>query len=394
MAEDLESFKRIIAQKNLERLSRLELIQPPPPSDGADDVDAHCNLGKTILEYWTSRNKESIEKAIKAQAQQQYIEWQGSKGKDTKRLKSAIDLYLDAASEINQVAEDWNMEFIQICDLPDQGPDKQPSWSGPYCGVFVTKEAQKDRPFMGLVFKGTKVNRTGEIQTDINYQLKDAGDFLKNQQVSEGVYTGLFTEFEDKDKGKYKPYNHIAETLGVIAQRLHKEDGSTVRLHVTGHSLGGSYSSLCTAQLLIDVPGLEPHFKMGDEYTFGAPRVGSDNWANMNAELMEEGEGQMWRIVNRDDLVTDVPPTDILPYQGFYHVDNGFRIFKDAPPEPIQSERNGPPPKGRNFKSWEDLKKAIFKDDRYHFPHSYRKSLRHAIQSTSSNPSAEESDSD
>lgn len=85
---------------------------------------------------------------------------------------------------------------------------------------------------------------------------------------------------------------------------------------------------------------------MGDAYTFGSPRVGSQSWADMNAKLVDIHEGQLWRIVNSDDIVPLVPPSDLKPDVGFYHLDTGVRIFTDYPPAPIPTERGGPPPTG------------------------------------------------
>jgi hypothetical protein len=257
-----------------------------------------------------------------------------------------------------------------------------------------------------LVFKGTSPFNLREILVDKNYQLVPAVDFLQDQSVSEGVYTGLFGDFSEKDKPSYKPYNHIVEQLDAIAKALPRDEGTTIRAHVTGHSLGGSYSSLCSAQLLIDVPKLLPGFKMGDEYTFGAPRVGSNDWALMNRSLATEGDGQIWRIVNSGDLVPQVPPTDLFKItDSFYHTDQGVAIFEDKAPEDIASEINGPPPPGRKFKSWKELIRAIL-DSRPHckfnsriflstlltlsiVPDSYYNSMVEAIKTTTKGENTE-----
>ncbi|KAJ4134128.1 hypothetical protein NW765_008159 [Fusarium oxysporum] len=97
---------------------------------------------------------------------------------------------------------------------------------------------------------------------------------------------------------------------------------------------------MCSAQLLIDASKFLPGFKMGDEYTFGAPRVGS-----------------------------------------FYHTDQGVTIFNDKAPQDIASEINGPPPPGRKFTSWKEFKRDVI-DAGPHLPNSYYKSMVEAIKTT------------
>ncbi|KAM5368530.1 hypothetical protein BFJ70_g3615 [Fusarium oxysporum] len=88
---------------------------------------------------------------------------------------------------------------------------------------------------------------------------------------------------------------------------------------------------MCSAQLLIDASKFLPGFKMGDEYTFGAPR--------------------------------------------------GVTIFNDKAPQDIASEINGPPPPGRKFTSWKEFKRDVI-DAGPHLPNSYYKSMVEAIKTT------------
>ncbi|KAI7761165.1 hypothetical protein LZL87_001980 [Fusarium oxysporum] len=335
MTTDMGNLNRFVAQKNLERLQYYDIALTDPASDSNAIIGDKCKLAYSILKNWSDKNPDSIKKAIEA-------------------------TYISAADEINNVAKLWGMQFMQICDLPRQGYEEQPKWSGPYCGAFYTTEVQKSTPFIGLAFKGTSPFNLREILVDKNYQLVQAGDFLQGQSVSAGVYNGLFGDFSEKGKPSYKPYNHIFEQLGVIAKSLPRDEGTAIRAHVTEHSLGGSYSSMCSAQLLIDAPKFLPGFKMGDEYTFGAPRVGSNDWALINRSLATDGDGQIWRIANSDDLVPQVPPTDLFKIEGsFYHTDQGVTIFKDKDPQDIASEINGPPPPGRKFTSWKEFKRDV-----------------------------------
>ncbi|KAI3583053.1 lipase [Fusarium oxysporum f. sp. albedinis] len=338
MATDMDNLNRFVAQKNLERLQHYDITLPDPASDSNAIIGDKCKLAYSILKKWSDKNPDSIKKAIEAQVfgQKNPIDWNiaflpfmesmavylRDYGKilaacekyaqcqdpevDTtpEDLEDAISTYISAADEINNVAKLWGMKFMQICDLPRQGFEEQPKWSGPYCGAFYTTDAQRSTPFIGLAFKGTSPFNLREILVDKNYQL---------------VQGGLPTR---------SPYNHIFEQLGVIAKTLPRDEGTTIRAHVTGHSLGGSYSSMCYAQLLIDASKFLPGLKMGDEYTFGAPRVGSNDWALMNR-------------------------------RSFYHTDQGVTIFNDKAPQDIASEINGPPPPGRKFTSWKEFKRDV-----------------------------------
>lgn len=52
-----------------------------------------------------------------------------------------------------------------------------------------------------------------------------------------------------------------------------------------------------------------------------------------------QANGNIWRIVNADDLVTQVPPACFKDIKGHRHIDNGIQISKDVSPVPLASER-------------------------------------------------------
>lgn len=265
------------------------------------------------------------------------------------RLASdAIDLYLEAHKDIDLLAQVWGMRFLPLCDLCDLTPDGHPRWDGPYCGMFFTTEKQQDKPFLGIAFTGTNPLNLKDWAVDFNYQLVPAAQeyFAGTQtKVSQGVYTGLFGNFP----GKGTPYKQILSATREAAKKLPNTSGLAVPAHVTGHSLGGSYSTLCYTQLLIDVApsNLSPGMMfMGDEYTFGAPRIGSNEWSRLTSKLVEVQRGRSWRIVNNHDLVPQVPPTTLQPKQrDFHHIDTGVHIWPYKEPSQLPSEVNQPNPK-------------------------------------------------
>ncbi len=265
------------------------------------------------------------------------------------------------------------MDIVILCDLVDQYPKDHPHWDGPFCGAFFTTAKQERAPFIGLSFKGTKPTRKSEVLVDYNYD-QHTGEFLDNTHSSIGVYTGLFGQL---DQPNDPPYENILNETKRLAQRLPNSPKNPVRVHVTGHSLGGSYSSFFYTELLIDVAPEGMLIAIGDEYTFGAPRVGSDDYVQLNAKLVDYQAGQSWRIVNDQDILPQVPPTEIPPTTPerlhFHHIDNGMPIFPKKGPEDIDSERGRKDwPKPYPIKTVDDFIKAIRETKEHSKPFSIR----------------------
>ena len=392
----LSSLKRQFAIDNLERLARYDPPVKPPPVAGLDD--SPCNLGEKLLEHWSNDQMKSIQASIKRQAfgGKQDIDWNVAflpfmescavylrdypsllrawkiyrdfkKGitPDPGAFDTAILSYQNAYKPLEDLAKVWGMGFLQVCDLVHQSPDGHTEWDGPYCGAFYTTDSQKDTPLIGIAFKGTNPLNFREVLVDYNYDLQAAGKYLGDQQVSVGVYTGLFGAF---DKGSTSPYAGIVDVVSALAKKVPNTSGIPIRTHVTGHSLGGSYSTFCYAQQLIDAAsGVQSKLlAIGDEYTFGAPRVGSELWSELHSKLVDLCVGQSWRVVNNTDIVPQVPATTIKPTQlDFYHIDKGMHIFDDKVPVPIPTEQGGPAPAPFAIASLEDLIHAVLDTEQH-----------------------------
>ena len=392
---DISNLQRLFAKKNLDRLSRLRPPTKPVPGKGPFGDDSSGGLGLKLLQEWSRDNKETLQAAIEKQAYggkfpinwtnaflpfmesmavylrdynkvveawKLYQEFKTEGSDDMGKCETAISIYLKAYFDIDVLAREWDMGFIVLCDLVDQYPKDHPHWDGPFCGAFFTTANQQRAPFIGLTFKGTKPTRKAEVQVDYNYD-QHTGAFLDKTHCSIGVYTGLFGQFNQPND---PPYKNILSETKELASRLPNSLKDPVRVHVTGHSLGGSYSSFCYTQLLMDVaPGGMP-ITMGDEYTFGAPRVGSDDYVQLNAKLVDYQAGQSWRIVNDQDIVPQIPPTEIPPATPerlhFHHIDNGMQIFPNKGPEKIASERGRKDwPKPYGIKTLDEFIKALSK---------------------------------
>lgn len=269
-------------------------------------------------------------------------------GGPEKLKQKALHKYRASHDEIDKLAQVWGMRFSPICDMCDVSPDGSPRYDGPYCGMFYTTEQNSDKPFIGIAFKGTSPVNLKEWAVDFNYQLEPATQQYfggTHVQVSQGVYTSLFGNYP----GNGIPYQQILQAVRAKAKELPNTSGRPVEVHVTGHSLGGSYSTLCYTQLLIDVAPTSPaagEIILGDEYTFGAPRIGSNEYARLNKTLVDHQRGQSWRIVNNHDLVPQVPPTTLQRKQrDFHHIDTGVRIWPYKGPEQLPTEIDKKNPK-------------------------------------------------
>ncbi|KZL82231.1 lipase class 3 [Colletotrichum incanum] len=415
MAIDTSSYSKLhhdLAHANLERLSLHEPPQQPEKVPESIPNVEHCTIVLNLLKKWSTQNKSSIDESIASQvfggkadiswsrAFLPFMESMGMYLRDYGMLRLAWDNYRDykfngpsngvnldtcirqynaAYEPIRQLAQTWGMDFVVLCDLIHSPPDGQPAWDGPYCGAFFSTSPQKDKPFIGVAFKGTNPLNARDRKVDYNYQLTDSGHYLGGTQVSLGVFTALFATFETIED---TAYNYIIAALARCVLNIPKASGSLVRAHVTGHSLGGSYSSFFYAQLLQDAGTVGSQVATGDEYTFGAPRVGSQLWATCNKNVVSASEGQSWRVVNSLDLVPQVPPTSLRPTElDFYHIDKGMKIFSDRLPEPIPSEIGKPPPPVTNFENIGALIKAVF-ESTYHLPNSYYNAIVFAINNT------------
>ncbi|CAE6434435.1 unnamed protein product, partial [Rhizoctonia solani] len=191
-----------------------------------------------------------------------------------------------------------------------------------------------DAPFVGVGFKGTNIWNWKDLITDINTTVVQASEgHVYNTQVSDGVYSGMF--------GQHEPApacDLIRQDLNDLMPNIPNEHGKKVVVHVAGHSLGGSYSNLCYTQFTIpDV--LPPMAVLGDLYTFGCPRIGYKDFAEAMRDHQGPHTGSAWRIFNKGDLVTQVPP--VWPWTDdslFNHVNSGYQLSTDDKPMRVPSE--------------------------------------------------------
>lgn len=79
-----------------------------------------------------------------------------------------------------------------------------------------------------------------------------------------------------------------------VRSYLHKHPSANI--FVTGHSLGGALADLAAADIKYHMKSAVNKVYL---YTYGAPRVGNEAWANAMFEMFPRG--YHYRLVNLDD---------------------------------------------------------------------------------------------
>lgn len=103
----------------------------------------------------------------------------------------------------------------------------------------------------------------------------------------------------------------------------HLETGAGTTVTICGHSLGGSLATLLTLDVVLNSSCRSP-----TSYTYASPRVGD----HLFASFYNAAVPNTYRIVNRQDLVPQLPFPLPLPYE---HVNTGYEL--KPPPRKIAS---------------------------------------------------------
>ncbi|CAE6471404.1 unnamed protein product [Rhizoctonia solani] len=356
----LHEAKQNIAVRHLEQLANLSLTREPSTAEpGPESEIPHGLFGSSSpyddLVEWSKENAPQIKEAVKNRAfggpDGSPINWtnaflpfmesasvylrdsakvvEATEAYKREDFETAFKLLDESTKQIQEIAALWGMKFQLLCDLTESSS----TWgSGPYCGAFYSDDPAA--PFIGVGFKGTNIWNWKDLITDINTTVVQAAEGnLYNTQVSDGVYSGLFGQH---DPGR--AIDLIRQGINDLIPNIPNEHGKEVVTHVTGHSLGGSYSNLCYTQFTI--PGvLPPMGVLGDLYTFGCPRIGYKDFAEAMRDHLGPHTGSAWRIGNKGDLVTQVPPVTPWTHDSpFNHVNAGYRLYESDKPELLPSE--------------------------------------------------------
>ncbi len=134
------------------------------------------------------------------------------------------------------------------------------------------------------------------------------------------VHYGFFLGIEE-----IKPW--VLRKLNSIQQKWKVNQIPPKPIFITGHSLGGALANLMTYNLLgINKKAKDkkktPPYNIKAMYTFGAPRVGDEEWAQSMKTLADEFNIGLYRFINRNDVVPHIPCV------GYYHV--GTNIYVES----------------------------------------------------------------
>ncbi len=103
-------------------------------------------------------------------------------------------------------------------------------------------------------------------------------------------------------------------TSAVAAIRAQLTAGPATSVTVCGHSLGAALATLLTADVAVNTPCKKP-----TGYTYASPRTGD----HLFAAAFNASVSTNIRIVNRQDLVPQLPPILPLPYE---HVNTKYEL--------------------------------------------------------------------
>ncbi|GAA5874114.1 hypothetical protein JCM1840_000355 [Sporobolomyces johnsonii] len=232
---------------------------------------------------------------------------------EKQRLVRLADALLDQSEKvIREQAARWGLRYDGVSDLA--------SVAGPFASIFYTSSDRDVKPFIVLVFKGTGPQNFAEFLVDATINRVPAGVFFGAGAGTchEGFYQDLF--MQNQAGASWDGYGTIVGTLKHVAMRMKRDlvrgrrggdPNMKIPLWVTGHSLGSALSSLCYARFLRSPADLGDDIDLRDSYNFGTPRLGDGNFVSAFEQSLitpRDRANILWRIQNRSDIVTTVPP--------------------------------------------------------------------------------------
>lgn len=158
------------------------------------------------------------------------------------------------------------------------------------------------------------------IWNDESIIISFRGTEQNSPSTASDVLTDLKTRQTSYEKGGYvhrgflEAFNSLwfgDNGLDIFINRL-KKDEKDRAIWITGHSLGGALADICFTQM-DDATGV---------YTFGAPRVGDEEFVNLTI-----GRNR-WRVEHNQDPVTIVPISLSLIHVSYYNIGDLIYIGK------------------------------------------------------------------
>lgn len=134
----------------------------------------------------------------------------------------------------------------------------------------------------------------------------------------------------DDDPGE-KHMLHFTVSLISLSYKYHRD----AHLSAQGHSLGGAYCTLTYGEFLRRQNDIAfAKFKFADMYSFGAPRVCAEPFAQqVNIHTQPQEKKCLFRIVNNLDPIPTMPPLtkDQLETFPYVHVGGAWELAESGP---------------------------------------------------------------
>lgn len=222
-----------------------------------------------------------------------YYEFEGPGGLINDTVENALKLKLDNTKEIREFLDKFSQELMGTRDLSLDFFKELLMKSGfelletinvaETQGFACKRVAPNEPPYVIIAFRGTE-KKISDWLTDANA--------MPTEVNGTKVHTGFlqaFTAETDQDNRTVKDV-----VTGIMSsEAAQDQNGNSLPLFITGHSLGGALALMATKLLAADVNGAC--------YTYGAPRIA-------DYEYFKGLKTPVYRIVNSSDMVPRVPP--------------------------------------------------------------------------------------
>lgn len=111
----------------------------------------------------------------------------------------------------------------------------------------------------------------------------------------------------------------VQSHLQSLGCKANVTDGSTQKVHLTGHSMGAAVSAVAMTGLATD------GFAVGESYNFGMPRTGNGAFAST---FTKQFAGRFYRITHHKDMIIQMPPPMWNVSMSYQHI--GHEVFYDG----------------------------------------------------------------
>ncbi len=166
--------------------------------------------------------------------------------------------------ELEKKLKDFDIELIQTFDK-----------KGTQAILVSFKSDSKE--YIALAFRGTEANSIIDIKADCTANITEC-------ETGGKIHAGFSEAF--------------AVVADEIQAKIDEEVYKESPLLITGHSLGGALATIAAKKL-------NHQGGIAACYTFGAPRVGNEDW-------ISSFKSPVYRVVNAADCVTMLPPKDTI----------------------------------------------------------------------------------